>query len=271
MMSVSPLSDYFSFVEDTDMVLEELKELRFSCEASMKKQERKKVTEDETHMELFTVEGWKSSETARLYDLFKSMNALNERAIYIVSMYGIEAFQKAFQALSKPISILRKRAFGQNDMIKLKENHSRQIRDVALEDTLKSYEELLDMTANSPCFQANVRVLSNDILTAQLLLNAACSEGIEEGNCEISVSTGNYDVLITENKHNEIFEVVPPSLGFWPTLYSLEEIAAFFRFPALYDGEYVDIKKETLPNYGRDGLMIGKTCQKIRFIFLSRL
>lgn len=262
MMSVSPLSDYFFFIENTDYALTKLKELKFSYEATMKKQERKKVTEDDAHMELFTVEGWKPSKSARLYDLFRSMNALNEKALYVASLYGIEAFQKASEVLAKPISILRKRTFGQSELIKLKDNPTRNVRDVALEDTLKCYEEFLNTTANSPCFQANVRVLANDKLTVQLLLNAACGEAIEEGNCKILVSSGKYTAVMEENGVNEIFETMPSSLKFWPTLYSLEEIEPFFRFPVLYDGEYIDIKKETFPTYGQKGLMIGQTNQK---------
>lgn len=262
MMLVSPLSDYFSFVENTDNILKELERLEFSYEATMKKQERKKVTEDETHMELFTVEGWKTNKSARLYDLFRSLSALNERALYVASLYGVEAFQKASDVLAKPISILRKKTFGQSDLIKLKENHNRNIRDIALEDTLKCYEDFLNMTANSPCFQANIRVLSNDKLTVQLLLNAACGEAIEEGNCKISGSIGSHDTVAKKNCLDEVYEIMPLSLKFWPTLYSLEEIEPFFRFPVLYDGEYIDIKKETCPNYNTNGLMIGQTYQK---------
>lgn len=50
------------------------------------------------------------------------------------------------------------------------------------------------------------------------------------------------------------------NLNYLPTLFSLEEIAPFFRFPALYDGEVIQLPKETAPaSVDREGsLFLGK-------------
>ena len=50
------------------------------------------------------------------------------------------------------------------------------------------------------------------------------------------------------------------NLNYLPTLFSIEEIAPFFRFPALYDGETIQIAKETAPaSVNREGaLYLGK-------------
>ena len=50
------------------------------------------------------------------------------------------------------------------------------------------------------------------------------------------------------------------NLNYLPSLFSLEEIAPFFRFPALYDGEVIQLPKETAPaSIDREGsLFLGK-------------
>ena len=50
------------------------------------------------------------------------------------------------------------------------------------------------------------------------------------------------------------------NLNYLPTLFSLEEIAPFFRFPALYDGETIQLAKETAPAPvgEKDSLYLGK-------------
>lgn len=259
MMEVSPLSDYFGFTE-SENIERKVEKWHFNCKSYVKKQEHKKVTEDESHLNLFTVESWKPNEDARLYDLFRSMCALGERAVYAVTLYGEDAYYIANQALSKPIAVLRKRMFGKDNHINLKNESKMGIRDIATEETLKCYEEFLEVVANSPCFHAEIRVLADSELTSQILLNAACSEAIAEGNCKILSEKGDFSVVL--NEKSLVSELVPESLKFWPTLYSLEEIAPFFRFPTLYDGEYIEIKKETMPVHKKEGLLIGTTTQK---------
>ena len=102
-------------------------------------------------------------------------------------------------------------------------------------------------------------------MTAQIVLNAAGAEAIQKGDCEIVILTEkNYEILPKRNVINYCIEKMPESLKFWPTLFSLEEIAPFFCFPALYDGEYIGIPKETLPVMQPDGIYVGDLPQKER-------
>lgn len=265
-MKVTPLSDYFQFIKIEQDELSKLKSLKFNSQAIMKKCERKKITEDDSNLTLFTVEGYETNENARLYDMLRVMESLNERAAYYITLQGVDAYIKAAKALEKPISVLRKRAYGVDDSIVLKPNKEHKgPRDTAIENTLKNYEDFLEKTSNSPCFKANVKALADNELTAKIILNSACGESIEKGNCLI-LSEGINSVRLLDEKNDirEYAEVVPNSLRFWPTTFSLEEISPFFRFPVLYDGEHIELKKETKPNLKAEGIYLGDTTEKYK-------
>lgn len=269
-MKASPLSAYYNFVE-RESIYNRLKQYTFFSKAIVKKSEREKVTEDATHLKLYTVEGWEANENARLIDMIRGMGSLRESAVYCVTFYGCQIYKEASQALEKPISFLRRKIFDKGGALNLKNDRSISPRDSASEETLKVYEDFLTSIVKSPCFQANVKVYSNDSLSAQIILNAACGEAIEKGECQnVVLPVGRYSIL--EPEWESFTEVVPERLKFWPTLFSLEEIAPFFRLPILYDGEYIELKKETMPDLDHHGIYIGETVQKYRtYISLNNL
>ena len=260
----SPLSDFYQFqLCDVNSCTTFIEQQEFTCKAIMKKCEQKKITEDESHLVLYTVEGWESENTARLYDMIRIAEAIAEPVCYHVSLYGINAYSTAQEALQKPIQHLRKKIFGRQNNIQLESTSSYHLKDIAAEDTLKCYEEFIDTTANSPCFQGNIQVYASNATTAQIVLNAACAESLEKGNCQIIVlPVKNCSILPETNNITLYHDLVPNSLQFWPTLFSLEEIEPFFRFPALYDGEIIGIQKETAPKLQSDGIYLGNTPHK---------
>lgn len=256
LMKKSPLSDFFVLQKTDENIYENQK---FKYMAMLKKTERKKFSENDSKLELYTVEGWQSKDSARLYDLMRTMSSLDEPVVYCVSLYGVDAYEKVEKALGKAIRYLREKLFGYEDVVRLNEKNNNRIKDSAAENTLKCYEQLLDTVSTSPCFQGNVKVLANEKITAHILLNAACAESIEEGQCQIiAFEREEYPVL--SSKENFIFckEIIPDSLEFWPTLFSLEEIKPFFCLPALYDGEYIELAKETEPLSQCQGIYLGK-------------
>lgn len=264
-MKVTPLSDYFRFVKINENEICELKTKEYNSQAIMKKCERKKITEDELNLTLFTVEGYDANEHARLYDMLRVMESLNKHAAYHVTLQGIDAYIRASKALEKPISILRKKAYGVDDAIVLKPNKDhRGPRDASVENTLRNYEDFLEKILNSPCFKANIEVLADDELTAKIILNTACGESIERGNCTIVSEAGNLVKLLDNQAAiiKEYADIVPDSLKFWPTTFTLEEISPFFRFPVLYEGEHIELRKETQSNLKVEGIYLGDTVEK---------
>ena len=78
-------------------------------------------------------------------------------------------------------------------------------------------------------------------------MDAVCGEAIKEGTCEIQEIPSTATPLELQEVNQPYCNLLPPSLAFWPTAYTLDELSSFFRLPILFDGENIEIKKETAP------------------------
>ena len=74
------------------------------------------------------------------------------------------------------------------------------------------------------------------------------------------MKNGTFHVL---DEYEELSNVMPKTLKYWPTYYTLDEIKDFFRFPMLYDGEHIEIQKETEPKKFGGDIILGKNTQEI--------
>nr|WP_300807789.1 hypothetical protein [uncultured Acetatifactor sp.] len=215
---------------------------------------------------------WEMNDDGRLYTMCKMMEALNHTALYRVDLYPVEKSVSLRESLRKPMSILRKR---QDD----RSSNSR--RDYDGKDVLDSYEDLIEKYDSSPHFIANVLVLANGKEDAVSILDAAGSESLLKGKYNIATFSSNFDPVCfldgefegLENMRERMVvkkgrpglivcreDTAAINLNYLPTLFSLEEIAPFFRLPALYDGEIIQMAKETAPAaVGKKGsLFLGK-------------
>ena len=215
---------------------------------------------------------WEMNEDGRLYNMCKMMEALNHTTLYRVDLYPVEKSVSLRESLRKPMSILRKRQ---------DERGSSSRKDYDGKDVLDSYEELIEKYDSSPHFITNVMVFANGKEDAISILDSAGSESLMKGKYNISTFTSNFDVhsfiegdfdgleniregmVVRKGKQGLIVcreDTASINLNYLPTLFSLEEVAPFFRFPALYDGETIHIAKETAPaSIGREGsLFLGK-------------
>ena len=215
---------------------------------------------------------WEMNEDGRLYNMCKMMEALNHTALYRVDLYPVEKSVSLRESLRKPMSILRKRQDDRSGSSK---------RDYDGKDVLDSYEDLIEKYDSSPHFIANVLVLANGKEDAVSILDAAGSESLLKGKYNIATFSSNFDPVCfldeefdgLENMRERMVvkkgrpglivcreDTAAINLNYLPTLFSLEEIAPFFRFPALYDGEIIQMAKETAPAaVDKDGsLFLGK-------------
>lgn len=215
---------------------------------------------------------WEMNEDGRLYNMCKIMEALNHTALYRVDLYPVEKSVSLRESLRKPMSILRKRQ---------DERGLSSRKDYDGKDVLESYEELIEKYDSSPHFITNVMVFANGKEDAISILDSAGSESLMKGKYNISTFASNFDVhsfiegdfdgleniregmVVRKGKQGLIVcreDTASINLNYLPTLFSLEEVAPFFRFPALYDGETIQIAKETAPaSIGREGsLFLGK-------------
>lgn len=215
---------------------------------------------------------WDMNESGRLYNMCKMMEALNHTALYRVDLYPVERSVSLRESLRNPMNILRKRQDDRNSNSK---------RDYDAKDVLDSYENLIEKYDSSPHFIANVLVLANGKENAVSILDAAGSESLIKGKYSIATFSSNFDSVSFLNgefqdlenmRERKVAKKGHPgliicredtstiNLNYLPTLFTLEEIAPFFRFPALYDGEIIQMPKETAPAaVNKDGsLYLGK-------------
>ena len=202
---------------------------------------------------------WEMNEDGRLYNMCKMMEALNHTALYRVDLYPVEKSVSLRESLRKPMSILRKRQDDRSSSSK---------RDYDGKDVLDSYEDLIEKYASSPHFIANVMVLANGKEDAVSILDAAGSESLLKGKYNIATFSSNFEpvcfldgefdglknmrerMVVRKGRPGLIVcreDTAAINLNYLPTLFSLEEIAPFFRLPALYDGEIIQMAKETAP------------------------
>lgn len=209
--------------------------------------------------EYYMLRDWEMNEDGRLYNMCKMMEAINQTALYRVDLYPVERSISLRESLKKPMGILRRKQDERGSISK---------KDYDGKDVLDSYEDLIEKYDSSPHFIVNIMTLANGKETAVSILDAAGSESLAKGKYNIATFTSNFNVdCFLDGKTEELENIRDRmiarrgnpgmiicredtsniNLNYLPTLFSLEEIAPFFRMPALYDGETVQIAKETAP------------------------
>ena len=217
------------------------------------------ILPDDNDLKYYKVAEWEMNEDARLYNMFKLMQGLNKRVAFRVDVFSVD-YAAGLRAVL-PIQELRNRTSVQ---ITKGASTINATRDENAEETLKQYNELIEKYENAPHFRANILAFSDEEDIAQLIVDAAGAEALQSGNYSIKpFSAGD---LQTE-KLNVWFSMDKPvdiagpdaagSLKFMPNLYLLDELRPFFSFPALHDGETIELPKETAPTFNETGLRLG--------------
>lgn len=271
LIKASPLSDFFVFENEVklksgekaeasiDNILGDngLGKLSFDSCAILTKAESTLPGRDGN--DYYIVRDWEMNEDARLYNMCNMMEALQQTVLYRVDLYPVERSETLRENLRRPISILRQYQ---------DERGSSYGRDYEGKDALDNYEDLIDKFDSSPHFAANIMVFANGKENSATVLDAAGAESLMKGRYTVTNFFGQFDHLSflggeiprLENIRDNMVLIYSKkglivcksdrediNLRYLPTLFSLEEIAPFFRLPALYDGEVIQIAKETAP------------------------
>ncbi len=205
---------------------------------------------------------FKVSEKARLFSMMKLMESLAEPLVYRIDLYPTNRGETLRASL--PLNRIREKRDSQG----LGRNYE-------LEGIEKTYERLLEKLDGSPLFNVNVFAYALSDESGRAVLEAAASEAIEKGASNVVHFHGAFEPLSflgdqpwkdeltsIDGRHVATFfrnRRERPGYFIFPqdarnfahcdiaTLFTLEDAAALFRLPTLYDGEYVQCRKETAP------------------------
>lgn len=280
LISSSALSAYFSFLPTSyQWFLEKyhLEDTVFSvCSTLLKKEVfvPSSIDEPGENGGYYTIAQWEASEDGRLYNMSKLMESLDQQMLYRVDLYPTERGASLRSILRRTMGMLRQRqyakagAYGQ--------------RDFEAENTLKGYEDLLEQIDSSPHFIANLFLFGHDAENTAVVLDAAGAEAIEKGTYEIATMSNRFTahsffdtestVSLVDRRKKILLQsgnlglvachedALNYKMRYLPTLFTLEEIAPFFRFPALFEGEVIQKRKETAPKAvaASGGLYLGQ-------------
>lgn len=258
--SASPLSDFFEFQRKDDDVIA-IEETTYKSISMLSKNERFLYPTNQKDSQLFfyVVPTWEMQEESRLYNMMKMMQAFNKKCEFRLDLYAdniAEIMQKAFV---KPLHWLRNNC-KPNTHVNMLGERKESDNDPAASDALKQYEDFLAKLDTSPAFYSHITMLCDDEKIGQILLESAASEAIKEGYDKITTFTGDFNGLsyYKDIDRGVYDEKAPELLNLLPITYTLEEIDAFFRFPSLYEGETIEIPKETAPVLtSKDGVFLG--------------
>ena len=254
----SVLSEYF-FIEE----IENINNFKYSARAVLRKKERILQTKINNIEQFFyVVPNWKINENARLYNMHRLMQTFNQKCTYMVDIFTTENLEELLHRnFEKPLTFLRnisKNEKGMSELSKIRMSD----RDPNADETLKQYEDFLKNVDESSVFRVRVSALSDDKDFCQMLLDSSCSECLESGNGTIETYEDICCVedMFSKSIDNEELYIkrAPETMKILPTTYLTEELAAFTRLPVLYDGEYIEIPKETFVLQKKDGFDLGR-------------
>lgn len=261
-IKAAPLSDYFVFEKiDSDKAFKYLQETNFDYCNTVCKEEVFFVGGDSRTY--YDVPLWKGDDSGRLYAMFRMMDSLNSDVAFRVDLTAV----KKNRTLRKTLSS------GPIPKLHLLQNSMNGERDYGADSILKDYEDLLKALDTTPHFQSNIFVFSNNSENSAMILSSALTEAIKQGDYHLcsfkdkftamsffDIDDSKYyddsdetNTYVLENKtkglkiySQNLSDSNCLNLSYLSTLFTLEEIAPLFRFPCLYDGESINMRKETV-------------------------
>lgn len=228
----------------------------------------------------YTFSTWEMNEEARLYQMLSMMKTINRDVMYRVDLYPIDKASSIRDAFVEPIKMINRR---QN----LLKTNSTFNKDLEAERALKTYEDIAEAMEDSPHFITNVFVFGNiddETDDISVILDAAGAEALLKGNYTISSFDGAYmwdaffdddnlahsigkslnDEMILSHLSKGMYvcsrHAKSYGMRYLSSLFNMEEVAPFFRLPALYEDEIIEKRKETAPEpvNKEKGMFLGK-------------
>lgn len=255
----SGISNYFHLELSDSLQLSEYVNYKYMSILHKKERVLQAVIDNETKA-FYVVPNWEINEDARLFNMIQLMQSFNEECCYRVDLYAVADLEdQIHQSFEKPLLFLRNigyKAQGISDLAK----NQRDKRDPNSDEALHQYEQWIKNVDASTVFRCRISALSDDKQISQLILNSTIAGCIQQGSAVTKTATGQFNSLsfISEYPNGLHMPDAPQSLSNWTTTFTSEELAAFCRLPVLYDGENIELPKETAAKQDNDGIILGK-------------
>ena len=254
----SGIYSYYSFIEFEEKFDDNI---YFKYMSIMKKKERllQTIVNNEENY-FYVVPNWKVKENARLYSLEKLMQSVDERCCYRIDFYVEEMLEdEIHKNFERPLSYLRNVSFKSKGISELSKMNNEK-NDPNANETLKQYEEWIKNIDSTVVYRARVCALADERQYSQLLLDFAITDSLEGGNAKVfTLEKENYKIISEYDviPQDYCIENTPNSMRKWCTTFTVEEISAFCKFPTLYDGENIEMLKETAAKFENNGIVLG--------------
>ena len=268
-IGASPLSPYYELKPSNQSAGALFGDTTYRCRRTLIKREKHAASFNRNFPRpyYYSVNKWKMNDDARLTGLLNLMRKADKSCAYLVSAKAEDLLDKIddtneLGGLMRLIQENLALRIGQPG-----QEYSSQVRDENAEYSLKQYKSLVEDVAANPHFRVNIQAFADDDGYADMLLNAAVSEALDEGSYDAIREEGPFrgsEILSSPvdyyyKAHLDDEEKKPyESLKFWPVFFLLKELAPFCCLPALYPGETIEMPKETAPSYDKEGLFLGK-------------
>lgn len=255
------LSSYFdlrrvSYEESQEDITE------YKYAVHLKKRERFLKPLNDIYSELFyyMINPWKMNENGRLYGMLKLMELINKPCAYCITLYPVDYSEQAEEDLAVIMTKLRKAV--KTQVRSSSYGTSLSEKDMNADRVLDVYEDILNALSENPHFFIDIQTWADDREATRLLMDAAASEALLEGNYGVvEDENGPFSLKKLQKRYFRLYSDshAPENLAYLPQLFTLSEILPFSMFPALYPGECIEIPKETMPKPVESGLNLGKT------------
>ena len=222
----------------------------------------------------YTVPGWEPNDSARMVDMMQMLQNIGEftkQACAIrIDLYAVDAAVKYGEMMRPYLKQIAELQYGDENIHLSSEAQVKDRMDESMRNVQRTYEKWISALTEKPHFRFNMYAFAFDHTFAATILGAAGAEAVKSGGFDILPVQvdGNCGMHLRLEEgprvYNRVENGIPlcrkarsESLNDWSTLATIEEISPFFRLPSLFDGEHLDIKKESAPPETSDGLPLG--------------
>ena len=222
----------------------------------------------------YTVPEWEPNNSARMVDMVQMLQNVGELTkqpcAIRIDLYAVDTANKYRDLMSPFLKQIAELQYGTENVHLSSESQARDKMDESLRNVQRTYEKWIESLTEKPHFRFNTYAFAVDHTYAATILGAAGAEAIKSGSFDIlpirvqdscsmilRLEDGPRSYNRLENSSSLCSKANSEAMNDWSTLVTIDEISPFFRLPTLFEGEHIDLKKESAPPKAPDGLALG--------------